>query len=354
MYEHQTFDTILERLLSNPINKGLDTREGSIIYNALAPAAAELAKLYVSLDIFFQETFADTASLQYLIRRSAERGVQYHLATSAIVQGEFSPAGVDVAGARLMCDDMIFAVTEQIGLGIYRMECETKGEIGNLSSGQLLPVNHITGLETARITALLIPGEDDETTESLRRRFMDSLNPVAYGGNVADYKVKTNSIAGVGGVKVYPVWNGGGTVKLTIINSAYGVPSPELIEEVQTTIDPVQNAGEGLGVAPVGHVVTVTGVSAAPIDISTNITYSGTWTWADLEIYAETVIDDYFLELSKDWEDSVALTIRISQIESRLLELDGVLDIGDTKINGIAGNRTLNVDEIPVRRNMNG
>jgi len=29
----------------------------------------------------------------------------------------------------------------------------------------------------------------------------------------------------VGDVKVYPVWNGGGTVKLVIIDSEYNVPS---------------------------------------------------------------------------------------------------------------------------------
>ena len=58
-------------------------------------------------------------------------------------------------------------------------------------------------------------------------------------------------------MKVYPVWNGGGTVKLVIINSEYQKPSPELVDQVQTIIDPVQNQGMGLGVAPIGHVVTV-------------------------------------------------------------------------------------------------
>ena len=39
----------------------------------------------------------------------------------------------------------------------------------------------------------------------------------------------------------------------------------------------------------------------------------------------------------------------MSQIESRLLDLDGVLDAADTKLNGAAGNLTLADDEIPVR-----
>ena len=42
MYEHITFDVILERMMDRVPNN-IDKREGSIIYDALAPAAVELA-----------------------------------------------------------------------------------------------------------------------------------------------------------------------------------------------------------------------------------------------------------------------------------------------------------------------
>nr|WGE07305.1 hypothetical protein P5658_21205 [Bacillus subtilis] len=38
MFEDQTFEAIMERML-NSISADIDTREGSVIYNALAPAA---------------------------------------------------------------------------------------------------------------------------------------------------------------------------------------------------------------------------------------------------------------------------------------------------------------------------
>lgn len=44
-------------------------------------------------------------------------------------------------------------------------------------------------------------------------------------------------------VKVYPVWNGGGTVKVVFITSEYKLPSSEMIDTVQTIVDPVQNQG---------------------------------------------------------------------------------------------------------------
>jgi len=38
---------------------------------------------------------------------------------------------------------------------------------------------------------------------------------------VRDYKYMGNNLDGVGGYRVYPVWNGGGTVKVIIVNAQY-------------------------------------------------------------------------------------------------------------------------------------
>lgn len=40
--------------------------------------------------------------------------------------------------------------------------------------------------------------------------------------------------------------------------------------------------------------------------------------------------------------------VRVSQIESRLLDLEGVLDVADTQINGRAANFTLGISQIPT------
>ena len=74
MFEEYDFDTLVERMLSNVDDK-FDKREGSVIYDAVAPAALELANLYVALDMVMDEVFADSASYYYLIKRAAERGI---------------------------------------------------------------------------------------------------------------------------------------------------------------------------------------------------------------------------------------------------------------------------------------
>ena len=46
LFESQTAPVILKRLLKNVPDK-YDKREGSVIYDALAPAAIELAEAYI-------------------------------------------------------------------------------------------------------------------------------------------------------------------------------------------------------------------------------------------------------------------------------------------------------------------
>lgn len=352
MYEDVTYEVILNRMLDRVLeqNPNIDTREGSIIFNALAPAAVELQNMYIQLDTILNESFADTETRDYLIKRCAERGVNVEPATYAIRKGEFTPSTLEISiGSRFSLNVLNYVVTEKISDGAYKLQCETAGYDGNVESGTLIPIDYIEGLESATLTDVLIPGEDEEDTEHLRQRYFDSLDSQAFGGNITDYKEKTLSLDGVGGVKVYPVWNGGGTVKLVIINSSYKKPSEILIDAVQTIIDPTQNQGTGVGIAPIGHIVTVVGCGETTVDISTTITFQEGWDWAALKPYAEQAIDDYFMELASDWDSLDNIIVRISQIEIRLLNLTGVLDIADTTLNGKQQNLTIAADNIPIR-----
>jgi len=350
MFESMTYDSILQRMLNavSLMNPNVDTREGSIIYNALAPAAVELQVMYVQLDAILDETFADTASRDYLVLRAGERGLSPYPATYAVVQGNFN---IDVPiGSRfsLINEYLNYTVISQISPGVFQLQCETLGSGGN-QTGQLVPIDYISGLETAQITGILIPGEDVEETETFRRRYFKSFNTEAFGGNISDYKEKTDALPGVGGVKVYPVWNGGGTVKLVIIASDYTAPSSELISQVQTAVDPVQNSGTGLGIAPIGHVVTVQGVTSMPVSVTMQLTYQEGWNWESVQPYVMEAVDNYFLELAETWADEGGLIVRISQIETRMLDLAGILDISGTMLNGEESNLQLEADQIPVR-----
>ena len=344
MFENITFEYILQSMLDRVPN-AFDKREGSIIYNALAPSAAELAEAYIMLSLIEDESYVDTASYNSLVKKCKERGIYPYPATNTIAKGVFN---IDVPiGSRFSLDSLNYLVIEKISTGVFKLQCEDVGPISNL--GSLIPIEYIEGLETAELTEILINGEFEEDEDSLRKRYYNSLESEAFGGNIADYKEKVNKLQDVGGVKVYPVWNGGGTTKLVIINSNYDVPSSELVNQVQEKIDPTQNQGKGLGIAPIGHIVTVVGVDAVKVNISTTITYEDGWNFEELKASIEQCVDEYFNDLNKTWDNNDSLIVRISQIETRLLNLEGVIDIENTLINNVASNFVVDADSIVKR-----
>lgn len=339
-----TYKDILQRMLDR-IPSTMDKREGSIIYDALAPSAMEVMMMYLELENILQETFGDTASREYLIRRAAERGITPTEATYAILKGEFN-ISVPI-GSRFNCSDLNYVVIEKIADNQYKMKCEGLGVIGNKNFGDLIPIDYIDGLESAQLTELLIPGEDEEDTELFRERYFDSFDTKAYGGNVDDYLIKTNSLPGVGSTKVTPIWKGGGTVKLTILNSEFNKASPTLIDSVQQTIDPTRD-GTGIGIAPIGHVVTVDTTTEIEINISTSITFEEGYSFNGQKEKIIEVVTAYLLEIRKDWATQNNSIVRIAQIESRIMAIPGVIDITNTKINGSASNLILTKYQIPI------
>lgn len=340
-----TPEEILNRML-NRIPNTLDKRKGSVIYLALAPVAEELALEHEKVEETYNRTFADTSLDDDLTRRAAERGVKRKKATAAIRKGVFN-LNVPV-GSRFGIETTTYIVTEQLGNNETKLKCEQLGEIGNAYTGDILPITPIPGLTTAQLTEILIPGEEIEDNESLRIRYYEDLESIAFSGNIADYKKKTKELPGVGGVKVYPVWNGGGTVKLVIIDSTFNKPSQVLVDEVQAAIDPMPNQGQGLGLAPIDHIVTIFGIDELVVNIASQITLLSGYVWADVEPYIVAVVNDYFLSLKKTWENEDALVVRISQVESAILHVTGVLDIQNTTLNGSLTNLILTDIQIPI------
>lgn len=99
MFEDQTFEEIMGRMLSHN-SADIETREGSVIYNALAPAAG--------------------------LERTAD--------TKAVRAGEFT-SGVKIpVGSRFFVDHLYFQYTAE-----GTLECETDGKAANTNiSGQNL------------------------------------------------------------------------------------------------------------------------------------------------------------------------------------------------------------------------
>ena len=60
-------------------------------------------------------------------------------------------------------------------------------------------------LTHAELVELLIPGDDEEETETFRQRVLDSFQSQAFGGNQADYREQVLAMPGVG-LSLIHIW----------------------------------------------------------------------------------------------------------------------------------------------------
>ena len=349
MYEDMTYEVIIKQMLDR-VPKGLDKREGSLIYTALSAAAAEMQVMYIEFDTILKETFAQTASRENLIRRAAERGMEPRPATKAVIKAKATPSEVTISpGQRFRLGIYYYTVTKTVGDGVFHLESEAAGEVGNRLSGRLIPIESISGLTSLEVTDLLIPGENEEDTEAFRDIYMSSFSEKTFSGNRKDYLIKTNGIPGVGATKITRAWNGPSTVKLTILDSNYNKASDLLIQTVQETIDP-SGTGKGDGLAPIDHVVTVDTAEEVEVQIACTLEYEEGYEAETLKSLIKDAAEAYLKELRSSWEGlgERGCIIRNSQMEARILALEGIYDIKNTLINGAAENLELNQYQVPV------
>lgn len=313
-------EDILKRCMSR-ISDDMDKREGSVIYDALMPACMELEALYFALDELYKNAFADTADFNYLKKLGKERGIEVYKATNAIIRGEFS--GKVNKGDIFTINKLRFIVMsdceENGSLFDADLRAERAGSEYNLQSGNL---NSLYGYyEVSRIKELLKPARDFETVEEFRERYFKEVRRKNFGGNIEDYERWTLALDGVGAVKVFPIWQGGGTVKVVISGSDGLSPSSKLIDDVQTALDPVKNHGEGVGIAPIGHTVTVRGVNHKTVDIKLKMVFQAGYDKDNTAEVVKKAVEEYVKEVRAGWGKR-PLVLRSSNLISRFLEYD--------------------------------
>ena len=349
MFEDMTYDQLLANAKAD-VGDGVNKGEGSLVFNALSALAYELEKLYIEANYILNQCFADTADLEGLIRVAANRGIVRKTSTNAYVS---VTANVALPiGWRGSLKGYNYVVTEVLDAEnhIFKAMCEETGSGPNELLGQLTPIDYVEGLTSAVITELLIAGENDETQEELYQRYLESFSTEAFAGNIMAYKQIVNEMDGVGGCKVYPVWNGPGTVKVVVITSDYTAPSEYLVNQIKEALVPSEG-GTGYGYAPIDHDVTVTAVTPVTVNIETNITYTDGYSWTSIGDEITAAIEGYIRSIAQEWPEGDARTdslIYVSRLEAAVLNVTGVTDIQNTRLNGNTTNLHLESDEIPA------
>ena len=360
MYEDYTYDEIMTSKMAkvNEIYPGIDVRPGSLIYTACAPDSLEEAMIYSALDVILAQTFASSADRAYLILRAADRNMSPIAATYAVIEGVFTFSGSIIPelsiGSTYTAGNYTWAISEKVDAYHYLLKCTTAGSDPNhvTIGDRLLPVSSVSGLSSATIQEISILGEDEEDTETFRARYLASFKNSSYGFNRAQYIEVIGALDGVGLVKPFRAskvssdntveHNHPGHVAIFITDSDYGVPTDALIDSVQTTIDPTQNQGDGMGLAPIDHEVHIAKANMQVINISADFTFVTGITFDDCKDKITAAITTYLHTLNKLWTTYTNLTVRKSQIESAIISLsDYIVDVQNTKINGGTDNLVL-------------
>lgn len=368
-----TYDYILTEALSK-VPDNVDKREGSIIRDALSPCCYEAAKHILYLADIIEQTYIETANGLWLDGRVIEGGVTRDPATYAKKLGVFKtqldePCQISIGQSFSTVGDTILNYTAvqvytnedgDVVPGSYIMQCNTVGSVGNSYIGRIVPNDYIEKLASAEITTLLYPGEEEESDDSLRERFLANLMKTAFGGNIAQYRQWAKEIPGIGGVQVYPVWAGGGTVKLSIIDTDYNSCSSEFCQTILEKFDPENSGGEtglGLGIAPIGHKVAVSTPLPRTINVSGKITLLPGYKLETLMPDIKAALENYLLSLREAWENSddennYSVTVYLGRINFAILNVKGVSSAYELKLNetdtDIKLTETSSLQEIPV------
>lgn len=344
MFDDVSHEEILERIFDR-VPDEFDKREGSVLSNFFAPVSQEMLLMYIALGWAYDEAFADTAGDDGLERRALERGLTRYPARAAklkLVTDVFVPNGTRFFASE---SDLTFEVLSELEPNVYEIECESTGLAANGFTGELVPFDEVENLTTATVTETLSAGSLSEDIEEFRSRYLKSIVEAPTGGNAAYYLAAVGALDGVGGVRVIPVAHGPGTVGIIISTADHKAPSAGFVASTQTEVD--------ASIACVDHLVTVTGVRSRSVNVATSVTLES-GAFADIKSEAESVIGDYLHELSGSWQDKSPLSVFVSQIEARILSIPGVIDVSGTTLNGVAGNLTLDADEVPILGTVSG
>ncbi|WP_194189663.1 baseplate J/gp47 family protein [Clostridium chrysemydis] len=361
--EKYSFEYLIKKALDN-VPDDIDKRQGSIIYDAIAPACYQLADIYMELKGVLLKSFITTTYGEYLDNKVIEQGLQRYKATYAkkkciFTFKENTSKNIPLGSMFSTINEetpLLYKAVEKLSESEYVLKCESIGTIGNGYIGDLLPVTHLQNIESAKITSLIEAARDEETDEELRNRFLLEVNQKPFGGNVAQYDKELRLLDGVGEVQVYPTWNGGGTVKCSIVDTEYNPVSSDVIDKVKSEIDPKGIEGNGLGIAPIGHVVTITTPSVVEVNIEAKIQLLTGYIIDQLRDSINKSIEEYLKTLKKQWGISddfnrYELTVYRSQITMAILRIIGVANVTDVKINGLDKDLILNenaeIQELP-------
>ena len=340
-YSGKTYKNILKQQMDR-VSDQVDKREGSVIMTALGPASWYLEGTYLDLQKMEENIYLPTAVGDALDLIAVAHGLERKKATQALRMGMFNleipldsrfstvTSGSDKAHVYRTLS--LVKVSE--GNYLYQMQCETAGEVGNGYIGRLLAVSYVQGLTSAELGEIITAGTDMEKDDDFRDRILQRVRLPSTSGNKYDYYNWAMEVSGVGGTKVFPLADGPGTVKVVIADANMQAAGEALVKEVYDYIEERR---------PIGATLTVKSAKEKSINVEAMVKLQNGVSLAEAQNRFQTSLSVY-MQRNAFQSDYVSL----AQIGNLLLNVAGIEDYNNLKLNGLGGNIPLVDEEIAV------
>ncbi|HEK4630294.1 TPA: baseplate J/gp47 family protein [Clostridioides difficile] len=337
MYSDQTYEVIKNRTLEN-INLDIYKGEGSFLNNTVSGNNLELSKIYLELSKMHKMAFIQDTYNQFLDKRVNEFGVYRKLGTESNGEVEFigEKGTVINNGTVISYRDLLFVVIKDVTIGSEEgdnspVQALEVGKKYNLPTNcEFKLVDNISGVTKITNTRSFEGGTDIETDEELKERFYKIQRNQATSGNKAHYEEWALEVEGVYNVKVYPRWDGPGTVKVLIFGENNQAVDSEVIERCKEHIEEEM---------PIGSTLTV--ATPSPLNISISATIK-------LEVgYTLDFVKESFLESINSYLININKEIIYTKVSAILASVEGLHDFSNLLLNNKAENIVFEEDKVP-------
>ncbi len=329
-----TYENIKGRILNNT-DTNLSKIEGSFIHNMISPIAEELAKSYINMEDILKLGFIEDTFYDFLDKRVAEFGVYRKQGTTAKgkliatgQEGTYIPNGTILYSSGLqfvVLNDIVLPSDEKV-----EIEAIEVGYKYNLEQDSIFTwIDDIEGLEGLTLISDITNGTDIEKDEELLARFKKVVSNPSTSGNIYHYEQWALECEGIGKAKVYPLWNGNGTVKVMVTGSNNKPVNEDLVNICKEHIESEM---------PIGCELTVTTPTILEVNINASVEIVEGYT-------IEEVIQEFNIELDK-YMKTIDDELIYSKIYGILAKIEGVNDLIELKLNDDISNISISEDKI--------
>lgn len=331
------------KISSSLLDTGLqvDMREGSYTDILISEAAYQIYKACMLAQDILSAAVPGPDGGIYLDKFAAAYGLTRTAGAKASVVITFSgtngtiiPSGTWVVSTGGYRYQTRAPVTITAGTAQVIADAEAVGACYNVDAGDICRLQTAVSGVTGVTNAPAVGGVDVESDTSFYTRIRSYLSKPRTSGNVYDYEAWARECAGIGYVKVVPLWDGPGTVKVIVA----GDDKLPVAEAVRAAV-----AAHIEDVRTIGADVTVTSVESVTIDIALTCILDEQTLPEDVE----TAFLRDVQALLADFDVGAGEVLRYNRILALALSAAGVEDCTALTVNGGTDNIAFSPEQVP-------